>query len=205
VSRGIYVAGTRTFAAEVVDFVRDAGMRPLGLLEPDDPDRVGTTIHGLPVSWLDDGPPGEAAQVIVGTGDSDREGITSRLGAASFEFAVLVHPHAHVAPTAEVGAGALIGPGAVVGARASVGRHAVLGRGVLVGHHTEVAELATLGPGANVAGNVRLGRKAFVGMGATVRDHVTVGEGVVVAMGAVVVGSVAPGTQVRGLPAVPYP
>jgi acetyltransferase EpsM len=200
----VYVAGTRTFAAEVVDFALDAGLAPLGLLEPRERERVGTTIHELPVSWLDDGPPGDPAPALIGTGEQDREEVAARLRAARFDFTTLVHPRAHVAPSCTVSPGAIVAPGAVVGARSKVGPHAVLGRGALVGHHTEIGELATLGPGANVAGNVRLGRKAFVGMGAAIRDHVSVGEGAVVAMGAVVVGDVAPGTRVRGLPAAPY-
>ena len=202
--RAIYVAGTRTFAAEVVDFAIDAGLTPVGLLEPLDRDRVGSTIHELPVAWLDEGPPRPGAAALIGTGEPDREDVAARLTAAGFAVATLVHERAHVALSATVGSGALIGPGAVVGARSVVGRHVVLGRGVLVGHHTELGDLATIGPGANVAGNVRIGRKAFVGMGAAIRDHVSVGEEAIIAMGAVVVSDVPPATQVRGLPAAPY-
>jgi sugar O-acyltransferase (sialic acid O-acetyltransferase NeuD family) len=201
----VLVAGTRTFSAEVADFAVEAGARVLGLVEPFDRERVGQAIHDLPVvSWLEDGPAGGVRAVLVGTGETGRRETVRRLLAAGWEPVALVHPRAHVARSATVGAGSVVGPGAIVGARAAVGDHVVIGRGSLVGHHTEIGEFATLGPGANLAGNVRVGPDVFVGMGAVVRDHVTLGAAATVAMGAVVVGDVEPGASVRGVPASPY-
>jgi sugar O-acyltransferase (sialic acid O-acetyltransferase NeuD family) len=192
--------GTRTFAGEVADFARDAGLRIAGLLEPRDPDRVGTTIHGLPVMPLEEVPDGERG-VIIGTGDPRRREIVARVQRAGWEPVSLVHPGAHLAPSASVGRGALLGPGVVVGAYTTIGDHVVLGPGTLVSHHTEIGEFATLWPGVNVAGNVRVESDAFLGMGAVVRDQASIGAGAVVAMGAVVVGDVPPEAQVRGVPA----
>jgi sugar O-acyltransferase (sialic acid O-acetyltransferase NeuD family) len=200
----IYVAGTRTFSAEVIDLALESGFSVPGLLEPADRERVGTTIHERPVTWLDDGPRGDCDRVAVGTGDISRRSVVERLIAAGWRPLTLVHPSAQVAPSARVGAGALIGAGVVIGARSTVGEHAVLGRGALVGHHTAIGARATLGPGANVAGNAIVGEEAFVAMGALVRDHVTVGPAAVVAMGSVVVGDVDPGAHVRGVPAAAY-
>ncbi len=197
----VYVVGTRSFAAEVAGFAEDAGHRVAGLLEPYDRDRVGSTIHGLPVTWLEDAPGGSERLAIVGTGESTRRAVVARLLIAGWELATLVHPRAHVARTARVGVGSLAGPGVVVGAYAAIGEHVLLARGALVGHHTEVGDFATIGPGANVAGNVRIHADAFVGMAAVVRDHVTVGRAAVVAMGAVVVRDVDAAVEVRGLPA----
>jgi acetyltransferase EpsM len=203
VSGDVHIAGTRTFSAEVIDFAADAGLEVRGLLEPFERERVATTIHDQPVSWLDDGPGEDGGVALFGTGETERRQTVGRLRAAGWEVASLVHPTAHVAPSASVGTGALLGPAVVVGARSRIGAYAVLGRGSLVGHHTELGEFTTLGPGANVAGNVRLDEDVFVGMGAVVRDHVRVGAGAVIAMGAVVVGDVPEGVQVRGIPAAP--
>ena len=197
----VHVAGTRSFAAEVADFARDAGLPVAGLVEPYDPARIGTTVHGLLVRSLEDGPSTDSPAVLLGTGEPARRELVARLLAAGWRPAALVHPRAHVAPSASVAEGALIGPGVVVGAYATIGDHVVVGRGALVGHHTEVGAFATLGPGANVAGNVRLAEDVFVGMSAAIRDHLTVGRSAVVAMGAVVVGDVAEGAEVRGVPA----
>ncbi|MGH2955424.1 MAG: acetyltransferase [Solirubrobacterales bacterium] len=202
--RSLFVVGTRTFAAEVLDFARAAGFEPAGLLEPREEDKPGTEVHDLPVRWLDDSePPSADALAIVGTGDSRRDEVTSRLRARGWPLATIVHPDARVSTTSAVGEGAIVAPGVVVGAMSSIGDGAVIGRGALVGHHTTIAELATLSPGANVAGNTAVGREAFIGMGALVRDHVRVGPGAVVAMGAVVVGDVESGIEVRGVPARP--
>jgi sugar O-acyltransferase (sialic acid O-acetyltransferase NeuD family) len=197
----VHVAGSRSFAAEVADFARDAGLPVAGLVEPYDPGRIGTTIHGLPVRSLEGGPSGDSQAVLLGTGEPARRELVARLQAAGWHPAALVHPRAHMAPSASVAEGALIGPGVIVGAHATIGSHVVVGRGALVGHHTEVGAFATLGPGANVAGNVRLAEDVFVGMSAAIRDHVTVGKSAVVAMGAVVVGDVPEGAEVRGVPA----
>jgi sugar O-acyltransferase (sialic acid O-acetyltransferase NeuD family) len=196
----LFVAGTRSFAAEVAGFAEDAGLRVAGLLEPYDRDRVGQIIHGLPVTWLEDTSP-EGRAVVVGTGENARRDIVDRLVSAGWALCSVVHPQAHLAATSTVGTGALVGPGVVVGAFSTIGDNVVLGRGVLVGHHTEIGPYATVCPGANVAGNVTIEPDAFIGMGALVRDHVTVGAAAVVAMGAVVIGDVPPNVKVQGLPA----
>jgi sugar O-acyltransferase (sialic acid O-acetyltransferase NeuD family) len=201
VTQPLFVAGTRTFSAEVACFAEEAGFEVAGLLEPYDRARVDTQIHGYPVSWLEDTPPGAA---LLGTGETDRRPLVERLRASGWELSALVHPRAHVAATARLGAGAIIAPGAVIGAAVEMGEGVVVGRGALIGHHTEIAGFSTLGPGANIAGNVRLEEDVFVAMGSMVRDHVTVGAGAVVAMGAVVIGDVPSGVEVRGVPAAVY-
>ena len=200
-SRGaLYVVGTRSFAAEVVEYATAAGFAVAGLLEPYDRERVGTEVHGLPVAWLEDAGPVVAA---VGTGERDRRPVVERLAAAGIEPVAVVHPAAHVSASASVGEGCVIGPAAVVGAASELGRHVVVGRGALVGHHVVVGDFATLNPGANVGGNTTIGSGALVAIGAVVRDHVRIGSSALVAAGAVVVGDVTDGIEVRGLPARP--
>jgi acetyltransferase EpsM len=198
-----HVVGTRTFAAEVLDFARAAGLNVVGLLEPLDRDRVGSKIHDLPVQWLEEASDACSGRVLIGTGQRDRREIVGRVAAARLEIATLVHPHAHISVTTRIGTGAIVGPGVVVGACSTIGEHVVCARGALIGHHSEVGDFATLGPGVNVAGNVRIEADAFLGMGAVIRDHLTIGSAAVVGMGAVVVADVAPGVDVRGFPATP--
>ena len=183
----LYVVGTRSFAVEVVDFAAETGLEIAGLLEPFDRTRVGTTIHDLPITWLEET---GAARVLVGTGERSRRLIVGRLRAAGWTIDGLVHPKAHVARSSSVGKGAIVAPGVVVGARTRIGEHVVLGRGALVGQQTEVGAFATVGPGANVAGNVRIGEDASIGTAAVVLDHVTVGASAVVGAGAVVLADV---------------
>jgi len=200
-AEAVWIAGTRSFAAEVAGYAREAGLELAGLLEPSDRDRAKGRVHGLPVAWLEDAGAEAGALALVATGDRRRREVAARVEAAGFRSATLVHPAAHVPRSTEIGPGTIVGPGAVIGTDVRIGSQVVVGRGSLVGHHTQLADFATLGPGANVAGNSRVASDAFLGMGAVVRDHVTVGCGAVVAMGAVVVRDVEPGAEVRGLPA----
>jgi sugar O-acyltransferase (sialic acid O-acetyltransferase NeuD family) len=192
----LHVAGTGSFALEVVEYARAAGHDVVALLELVDQSRVGKEIHGLPVVGLE----AEPGTAVIGLG-GDRLSFWSRLAEHGWRAERVVHPAAVVSPSATVDAGAVVGPGAIVGAATELGRHSFVSRGALVGHHARVGGGAVLNPGANVAGNSVVGEGATIGMNAAVVNGVTVGAGAVVAAGAVVVRDVEPATRVQGVPA----
>jgi sugar O-acyltransferase (sialic acid O-acetyltransferase NeuD family) len=197
----LHIAGTGSFAAEIASWARESGIEPGGLIELRDPERVGSTIHGLPVLALDDAVPGASA--VIGVGGDRRE--TRRiLAERGWGPAGVVHPRAAVAATAQLAEAITIGPMAVVGAEAEVGEDAILSRGALVGHHVRVGAFCTLNPGCNVGGNSVLGESAFIGIGATVVNGVEIGAGATVAAGAVVVRDVDSDSRVQGVPAAVY-
>lgn len=201
-ARDIYVAGTGSFALEVAEYARDAGLRVAGLIELMDPARAGTQVHGLLVRRADD-LPGAGALAVVGAG-GDRLAAWALLEPHGWVAGTVVHPRAHVSASAAVAPGCVIAPGVVVGAASDLGEHVLAGRGALVGHHTTLARGVVLNPGANVAGHVRIGAGAVVGMGAIVADHLEVGAGAVVGAGAAVVRPVDAGVRVQGVPARPF-
>jgi sugar O-acyltransferase (sialic acid O-acetyltransferase NeuD family) len=194
----LHVAGTGSFAAEIAEYAAGCGFDVAGLIELLDPARVGTVRHGLPVVAAADA----RGLAVVGAG-GDRRAHWAALARHGWQAATVVHPRAHVSPTAEVAAGCVVAPGAVIGAATRLEAHALVGRGALVGHHAVVGSGSVLNPGANVAGHVRIGAGVMVGMGAVVIDHLTVGEDAVVAAGAVVVRDVPARTRVQGVPARP--
>jgi len=198
----LHIAGTGSFAAEIAEYARDAGQHVVALLEWLDPARVGTRIHGLPVIQLGP-PPDEDARVVIASG-GDLAEVAGMLRELGWQGAELVHPAAHVAPSATVAAGTLIGPGGVVGAETAIGEHTRLARGALIGHHTQIGSAVMVNPGANIAGKCTIGDGCFIGMGAVVTQGVKVGERAVVAAGALVLQDVAPDERVQGLPATPY-
>ena len=200
---GLHVLGTGTFAAEIAEIARDAAFDVVALVELRDDSRVGGRVHGLPVVAFGE-PPDASARAVIGTG-AGRTALAERLARLGWTPATVIHPTAHVSPSASIGAGTVVAPRAVVGAAATVGANAILARGVLVGHHTTIGDGVTLNPGANVAGNCAVAGGAFVGMGAIVLDHVRIGRDAVVGAGAVVTRDVAPGQRVQGVPARPYP
>lgn len=193
---GVYVAGTGSFALEVVEYVRASGREVDGLLELIDSSRIGAEVHGLPVV----GPERGSGTAVLGLG-GDRLTLWSLLAEHGWRATTVVHPAGHVSPSARLAEGCLVAPAAVIGAAAELGQQALVARGALVGHHTRLGDGAVVNPGANVGGNARIGDGAVLGMGAVVVNGVEIGAGAVVAAGAVVVRSVAPATRVQGIPA----
>ena len=200
-ARGLHIAGTGTYAAEIAGWVADAGIEIEGLVELEDPDRVGTVIHGLKVVSLDHPPPD--ARAVLGRA-GERRGIWEPLAAAGWSAGGVIHPTAQIAATAEVAPSATIGPMAVLGAESVVGEQAIISRGALVGHHVRIGEFATLNPGVNVGGSAEIGAGAFLGMGAIVLNNTVVGAGATVAAGAVAIRDVAADARVQGVPAASY-
>lgn len=198
-SREIYVAGSGSFALEIVEYARAAGLRVAGLVELLDSERVGTKVHDLDVIAVDDDP-SDRARVVVGFG-GDRLGSWSLLAGHGWTPGTVIHPRAHVSPSVVIGDGSIVGPGVILGAACELSPHVLAGRGALVGHHTRIGAGATLNPGANVAGNVEIGEGVVIGMGALISNGLTVGAGAVVAAGAVVVQPVEAETRVQGVPA----
>jgi sugar O-acyltransferase (sialic acid O-acetyltransferase NeuD family) len=193
---GVYVAGTGSFALEVIEYARASGQEVAGLVELLDPARIGSEAHGLEVV----GPDAEPGTAVVGMG-GERLELWSLLAGHGWRAGTVVHPAAHVSPSASLAEGCIVGPKAVVGAGAALGRHALVARGALIGHHTRVGDGAVLNPGVNVGGNASIGEAAVLGIGAIVVNGVEIGAGAIVAAGAVVVRPVAPATRVQGVPA----
>jgi sugar O-acyltransferase (sialic acid O-acetyltransferase NeuD family) len=197
--RELYIAGTGSFALEVVEYAQAAGRTAAGLVELIDPARVGSEIHGLDVVALSD-ERGAGGEVVIGTG-GDRLGYWGALAEHGWRPAMVVHPKAHISPSVVAGDGLVVGPGAIVGASSELGPHVLVGRGALIGHHVRIGAGATLNPGVNIAGNVVIGEGATIGMGAVITNSIEVGPGAIVAAGAVVIRQVEAETRVQGIPA----
>lgn len=199
----VLLIGAASFAEEVTDLCRSAGVEVAGWIEGLDPTAADLTAEP-PVVWVD----AQAAfepdlPVLPAIGSVDRRGIVERLVGEGRRLVSFVHPSAVVAPSAVIEEGCVVFPMVVVGARTRIGRGTIVNRGALIGHHTTIGAFAFLGPGANIAGKVTLGRQVHVGIGAIVRDHVTVGEHATIGSGAVAVADVEAGVTVVGIPARP--
>jgi acetyltransferase EpsM len=124
-----------------------------------------------------------------------------RLAGVTQGFAVVVHAHAWVSPTAEIAEGAVVMAGAVVQGGARIGAHCIVNSGAVIEHDVMLEAFVHVAPRAAIGGGARIGLGSFIGLGACVRDHVTVGARCVVGMGSVVVGDLPDGARVKGVPA----
>lgn len=199
----VLVLGTRTFAEEVADLVRETPELELaGFVENIDYQRCREQLDGLPIHWVD------ACQAMAvdhralcGIGSTHRSRFVREATERGMLFVTLQHPKAHISLTTTLGTGCVIGAGVIIAAKSSLGEHVIVNRGALIGHHTTIGNFTTIGPGANVAGNCRIGQGVYVAMSAVVLNGLTIGDGSVIAAGAVVTKDVAPRTQVMGVPA----
>jgi acetyltransferase EpsM len=199
-SRELYLAGTGSFAVEVAEWAQDAGWTIVGLIELLDRSRVGAVIAGRPV--VASGSPAGGAHVVIALGGSRSEHYSRLEG--GWHAATVVHPRAHVSPSARLGAGCIVAPGAVVGAETVIGEHTLVSRGTLVGHHVRIGAFVSLLPGVNVGGHVEMGSCVMMGMGAVITNGTRIGADATVAAGAVVLSEVACGSRVQGVPAREY-
>jgi len=199
----LLVLGTRTFAVEVADLASDIdGIVVAGFVENMERDRVGTSLEGLPIHWIDEVAALAPTHVgVCALSTTHRRRFVDQAAALGLRFATLIHPSARVSRTAHIGEGAIVSAGAILGAHARIGRHAIVNRGALIGHHTAVGDCATLGPGANIGGCCDIGASSYVGIGAIVLDKLTVGHHSLVGAGALVTKPVANHVQVMGVPA----
>lgn len=140
--------------------------------------------------------------VLLGFGAANgREAIVNAIEAASLSLPMLIHPSAHISPSAMLSPGTQILPHACVGPGASLGRAALINTGAIVEHNVTIGDCAVVGPGAVVAGRATIGDSVEIGARAVVLPDLAVGRDAIVGAGAVVIGAVPEGQTVVGVPA----
>ncbi len=145
-----------------------------------------------------------SAAFVLGIGAltdvSVRVAVARRYDGMGARWATVVHPRAHVAPSATLDEGTFVAAGAIINPGSRIGSHGVVNTGSVVEHDCQLGSFVQVGPGAVLGGAVAAGDGAIFGLGCRVRDHVRIGAGVVVGMGAVVTRTFEQGVVV-GVPA----
>jgi sugar O-acyltransferase (sialic acid O-acetyltransferase NeuD family) len=144
---------------------------------------------------------------LLGVGSVDvgdvRCALYTRIAAMGFEFPVVVHRAATVAPSATIGPASVVFAGAIVNPGARIGTNVIVNTAAIVEHDVTIEDHAHVSPGAHLAGGVTIGPRSHIGIGSTILQGVRIGEAVVVGAGAVVLHDVADGMRVAGVPARP--
>ena len=201
--RPILILGTYAFAEEVDDLISEIPeWRTAGFVENLDRTRIGSTLRGKPIHWVDElATMSRDHHLICAIGTTNRRHYIEEVASHGLPFATIVHPSARVSPTARIGIGSIVSVGVIVAGYAEVGSHAILNRGTMIGHHTRIGSCVTISPGANVAGKCDIEDECYIAMGAIVLDYKRVGKGSVVAAASLVTRDVPPNVQVMGSPA----
>lgn len=181
---------------------RDPHWTVLGFLD-DAPERVGSTVLGVPVlggvDWLDRAPPEVQVLITVGSPGARRR-LDESFTRKGVRWATAIHPSVELTPWVTIGEGSLVMAGCTFTVEVEVGRHVVVNPGCTVAHDVRIGDYCYLSPGVDLAGRVVLEPEAYLGTGAVVIPSRTVGRGAVVGAGGVVIRDVPAGATAVGVP-----
>lgn len=166
----------------------------------DDSSKWNKSIMGISIS----GP-------IARLGESDRLPAVIAIGAPMIrrqiaeryerDWMKVIHPRAHVDPTATLGVGTVVFAGAVIQPDVVIGSHAIINTSASVDHECIIDDYAHVAPGAHLAANVHVQRGAFLGTGSQVIPGITIGEYSIVGAGSTVVRDIPGHVTAVGCPA----
>ena len=120
-----------------------------------------------------------------------------QLADAGFVCPAIVHPTAHIDPSARLDAGVLVLAQSYVSGSAVVGLGTLINNSVVVSHDCVLGVCTNLSPGAMIAGDAVIGDFTQVGMNATVNIGVSVGRECLIGNGATIKNNVPDGTRVH--------
>ena len=175
----------------------------------DDPVKVGTEVHGLPVISFQDlcDEPDRDRLVSVAVSDgSIRRRLVERCEEMGFQFYSVADP-SHIAyDNVHVGEGGILCAFTMITGDATIGRHFQCNIYSYVAHDCRIGDFVTFAPRVSCNGRVEIDDFAYIGTGAVIKQGnpnrpLRIGRGAIVGMGAVVLRDVGPGEVVVGNPA----
>ncbi len=126
-----------------------------------------------------------------------RLNVFRQLAQAGFTCPAIVHPTAHIDPSARLSAGVLVLAQSYVSGNAFIGPGSLINNSVVVSHDCVLGACTNLSPGAMTAGDVYIGDFSQVGMNATINISVKVGSRCLIGNGATIKADVPDDTRVH--------
>ena len=200
------VLGAGGHAKVVLEAIWAGGtLEVVGLL---DADPGCGTLLGVPIlgddTLLSELRKQDVGAIVVALGGNRlRDRIAARVCELGFELPAVIHPAAHVSPSARIEAGAVIMARACIGPLARIGALAIINTNAIVEHDSSIGRAAHVAPGVALAGTVKVGDRALIGVGSAVRPGIVIGADAVVGAGSAVVADVPAHAVVAGAPARP--
>jgi len=202
----LVVFGCGGHAKVVIEAVLAGDPKQIIHIVDDDPEAIGGSVLGIPVSggrdWLGSNAIGASVALGIG-GNRARLDVLDWLISQGREIETVIHPAAVVGATVDAGAGTFFSAGSIAIAEARIGRGAIINTGASVDHDCVIGDGAHIGPGVRLCGNVQVGARSLVGVGSAVRPGISIGADVIVGAGSAVVSDLADGATYCGCPARP--
>ncbi len=164
----------------------------------------GTVISGLSVlGRLSETERYANAHLVVAVGSPRiRKKIVERLAElGKTQFAILIHPSAHINRFSSIGPGSIVTAGTFVSDQTTLGCHCILNTTSAIGHDSTIGDFSTIAGHVDICGNVSLGTGVELGAGCVVVPGTKIGEGSLCCAGSVVANEVAQNAVVAGNPA----
>jgi acetyltransferase EpsM len=199
----VIIYGGGGLSKMIIEHVRVLGCYQIvGII--DDTLPKGTDVIGSPVLGGAEMLPGLyqsgvrlAVNSVGGIGNYKvRLNVFHTLAKAGFICPAIVHPTAHVDPSARLEAGVLVLAMSYISGNAVVGMGTLINNSVVISHDCVLGMCTSLSPGAMTAGDVVIEDFAQIGMNATINIGVRVGRECLIGNGATIKKDVPAGTRV---------
>jgi sugar O-acyltransferase (sialic acid O-acetyltransferase NeuD family) len=203
------ILGGGGHAAVLIESLLECGLDIVHAVLDENPSLWGKEILGVPILGGDALLPALVEQgadcFVVGLGMVGNSQSCRQLYdygvSLGLEPLTVIHPTAHLSPSARLGKGCHLLPQSVVHTRSILGNNVLINSGAIVEHDCVLGNHVHVATGAMIAGGVEIGWGTLVGIGATVRQGVRIGKEAIIGAGAAVVRDVPDKVVAMGVPA----